>query len=140
MSTAREAVKHLQEEFGVQVSEETVRCGLCRQGLHAQVKEKKPALSRTNIKARLEFARKHEFWTMDDWSRVIFSDESKINRFSSDGRAWCWTHDPKERSKRTIIQTIKHGGGLMMIWGCMSIHGPGLIHRIKGRLIQHGYQ
>lgn len=72
MSVAREAVKNFQEEFGVDVSEETVRHGLYRQGLHAQVKKKKPALSKTNIKACLEFSRKHEFWTVDDWSSMIF--------------------------------------------------------------------
>ena len=38
MFTATEVVKHLREEFGVEVSEETIRRGFCRQGLHAQVK------------------------------------------------------------------------------------------------------
>ena len=41
MSIAKEAIKHLQEEFGIEVNEEIVCRGLCRQSLHAQVKEKK---------------------------------------------------------------------------------------------------
>ena len=36
--------------------------------------------------------------------------------FSSDGRVWCWTHNPKELSKWTFIQSVKHGGGFVMIW------------------------
>ena len=71
------------------MSANTVRCALCRHGLSTQMKEKKPQLSRKNIKDRLEFSMAHQHWTIDDWSRVIFSNESKINRFCSDGMSWC---------------------------------------------------
>ena len=27
---------------------------------------------------------------MEDWKRVIWSDETKINRIASDGRQWVW--------------------------------------------------
>ena len=103
VSTAREATKQVHEVFGVQVSEVTVRRGLCRAGLQSHVKEKKPHLSSNNIRARLEFARKYQHWTIDDWSHVIFSNETKINRFSSDRRVWCWVRDPRELSEQTII-------------------------------------
>lgn len=29
-------------------------------------------------------------WTLDDWSRVIWSDETKINGSGSNGRVWVW--------------------------------------------------
>ena len=41
-----------------------------------------------NVCCMLEFAQCHQDWNIPDWSRVIFSDESKINRFQFDGRAW----------------------------------------------------
>src|ERR1700738_5104474 len=132
VSSAREATKQVQEVFGVQVSEVTVRRGLCRAGLQSHVKEKKPHLSSNNIRARLEFARKYQHWTIDDWSDVIFSYETKINRFSSYGRVLCGVRDPQELSKRTVNPTVKHGGGSVMIWGCMYIHGPGMMDRIEG--------
>ena len=31
--------------------------------------------------ACLEFAKVFEYWTIDDWSKVIFSNELKINKF-----------------------------------------------------------
>ena len=34
---------------------------------------------------------------------MIFLEESKINNFSVDGRAWCWTHDLEELLEKTII-------------------------------------
>ena len=78
------------------MSTNIVKRALCRHGLSAQVKEKKPQLSRKNIKDCLEFAMAHQHWTIDDWSRVIFSDESKINRFCPDGMSWCWMRDSKQ--------------------------------------------
>ena len=29
-------------------------------------------------------------WTIDDWKHMIFSDETKIHKFNSDGKSWCW--------------------------------------------------
>jgi hypothetical protein len=41
-----------------------------------------------NIIKRLQWAKSHQHWTVDDWKWVIFSDETKINRFGSDGKAY----------------------------------------------------
>nr|CCA20624.1 transposase putative [Albugo laibachii Nc14] len=35
-----------------------------------------------NQKKRLEFAKMHQHWTINDWNRVIWYDESKIDRFN----------------------------------------------------------
>jgi hypothetical protein len=140
IGTATDACRQLKKDFGVQVSANTVRRALCRHGLRAQVKKKKPQLSRKNIKDRLEFAIAHQYWTINDWSRVIFSDESKINRFCSDGMSWCWIRDSEQLSSRTVSQTVKHGGGGIMIWGSMSIHGPGVVCKVEGRINQHQYR
>ena len=135
-----EATKNVQESFGMQVCVETVRRALRRGGLQLQVKQRKPRLSMKNVKACVDFARAHLDWTIDDWSCVIFFDESKINRSCSNGISWCWSRDPHELSTRTVIETIKHGGGGIMIWGSMTSHGPRLVYKIEGRLNQHGYR
>jgi hypothetical protein len=49
------------------------------------VKKKKPSLSVRHRRARLAFAQKYREWTVEDWKRVIWSVETKINRFGSDG-------------------------------------------------------
>ena len=38
----------------------------------------------------LAFALKHKEWTVEDWKRVMWSDETKINRIGSDGKQWVW--------------------------------------------------
>ncbi|EIE92012.1 hypothetical protein RO3G_16723 [Rhizopus delemar RA 99-880] len=34
---------------------------------------------------RLEWAKKHQDWTVEEWRKVVFSNETKINVWSSDG-------------------------------------------------------
>ena len=71
------------------MSHQTVMCTLVRAGLHSQQKVKKPHISAKNVKAHLEFARIHQHWTVEDWGRVVFSNESKINHFCSNGMTSC---------------------------------------------------
>jgi hypothetical protein len=103
-------------------------------------KKKKPALSAKNAKARLEFAKRHQHWTVEDWKHVIWSDEAKINRFQSDGRSWYWSHDGDSLQSHYVKETLKHGGGSIMVWGCMTAHGPGYLCKLERRMDQHVYK
>jgi transposase len=140
LETGVAVAKKLEEDLGIKVCDRTVRNAFHEAGLGAMEKEAKPKLSSKNIKARLEFAKRHQHWTIDDWKRVIWSDETKVNRFSSDGRSWCWVRDGESRQPRHVKQTVKHGGGSLMIWGCMTAHGPGFICKIEGTMDQHLYK
>jgi transposase len=140
LDTAVKANKKLKVDLGVCVSDNTVRRALVEAGLKASAKVEKPLLSKKNVKARLEFAKRYQHWTVADWERVVWSDETKINRFNSDGRSWCWVRDVDSLETRTVKQTVKHGGGSIMIWGCMTAKGPGYMCKINGRMDQHLYK
>jgi DDE superfamily endonuclease/Transposase len=129
----------LRSELGTQVSDDTVRRALEQEGLQAAEKEDKPRLSLKNVKERYDFAVNHQHWTVADWMRVIWSDETKICRFNSDGRSWCWVRDVRERDPRTVNQTVKHGGGSIMIWGSMTARGVGFMCKIEGRMKKEDY-
>ena len=64
----------------------TIRHHLKKCGMKAVVKSKCPLLSAKHRKARLDFAIAHKDWTIEDWKKVIWSDETKINHLGSDGR------------------------------------------------------
>ena len=102
-----------------------------KEGLKSAVRQKKPLLSRAHRKARLDFALEHQHWTMDDWKRVVWSDETKINRLGSDGRLWVWK---KQGSEQPVKGTVKFGGGSLMVWGCMTPQGVGYMCKIDGRM------
>ena len=140
VETATAAARKLQQDFGVSVSANTVSNALKEAGMSSEEKVKKPMLSANNIKARLAFAKRYKHWTVDDWKRVIWSDGTKINRFCSGGHAWYWARDGESRQDRHIKQTVKHGGGSIMIWGCMTAQGPGYLCKIEGTMDQHLYK
>ena len=82
----------------------------------------------------MEFVTCYKDWTVDDWYKVIWSDEMKINHLGSDGRLWCWKGHGEKFSNRTCQPTVKGGGGLLMVWGCMTVEGIGYLTRIEGNM------
>jgi hypothetical protein len=100
--------------------------------MRVAVKQKKPLLRARHIKARLEFAHKYKDWTVDNCKRVVWSDETKVNHFGSDGREWCWRKRGERFQARHVQPTVKFGGGSLMIWGCFTTHGVGDMCQIEG--------
>ena len=71
----------------------------------------------------MAFALKHKGQTVEEWERVIWSDETKINRIGSDGEQWVWKQVVEELIEREVQGTVKFGGGNIMVWGCMGWNG-----------------
>ena len=134
LKTAKEAHATANELLPEPVSYTTIRRRLREAGLIAKKIVKRPALKKTHIKGRLQFVAKYKEWTEEDWARVIWSDESKINRICSDGLQWVWDDAPGRLTERTVQGTVKFGGGNVKVWSCMSWHGPGYIAMIDDTL------
>lgn len=133
-SNAIQARDHINSIISEPVSSQTIRRVLKKHSFKAVVKKKKPLLNARHRKARLAFAQKYQEWTMEDWKRVIWSDETKINRFGSDGREWVWKEKGKGLIQREVQGTVKFGGGNIMIWGCMGWNGVGHLAEVEGRM------
>ena len=69
----------LSEHLNTVVSTNIVRRALHEVGLGSLVKQRKSLLTAKNVCCRLEFAQRRQDWTIHDWYRVIFSDETKTN-------------------------------------------------------------
>jgi transposase len=130
LKTATEAKNVANEMLPQAVSASTVRRRLKEVGLIAKRRVKRPALKPRHIKGRLQFVKKYKEWTVEDWARVVWSDESKINRICSDGLQWIWDDAPGRITTRSVQGTVKFGGGNVMVWSCMSWYGPGYIAMI----------
>src|SRR6202040_4426980 len=61
------------------VTAQTVRNALKESGFYSATKKKTPLLKRAHRIRRLQFAKYHENWTVEDWKRVPWTDETKIN-------------------------------------------------------------
>jgi len=114
------------------VTPQTVRNILQKNDFHSVVKKKRPLLKKAHRLERLKFARYHENWTVEDWKRILWSDETKINRIGSDGRSYTWKKKGESLSDRTTTPTVKHGGGNnLMVWGCMGWNGVGVLTEVQ---------
>ena len=63
---------------------------------------------------------------------MIFSDESKFMLFKSDGHQYAWFRPGQALDPRFTKKIVKHGGGNIMVWGCISSKGVGRLHWIEG--------
>src|SRR5229473_1992456 len=125
VSNAVQATKHINTIIPHQVSPQTVRNVLKKHAFKAVTKKKKPLLSAMHRKKCLAFALKYKEWTVEDWKRVIWSDETKINRIGSDGKQWVWKQMGEGLISREVQGAVKFGGGKIMVWGCMGWEGVG---------------
>ena len=50
------------------------------------MKKKKPRFIPHYRKERSDTAIKHQHWTLEDWKKVVWLDETKINHLGSDSR------------------------------------------------------
>ena len=103
--TCSEGVKLVKKTLDRDVSTQTIRRSLRGIGFRAIVKKRKPALKLAHRQARLKFAKRYADFTVEDWKRVIWSDETKINRFGSDGCRWTWR---SPGAAKGVINVKKH--------------------------------
>ncbi len=93
--------KEVESQTGVTISRDTIRRTLQRNGMHGCHPRNKALLKPRHKKARLDFARAHADKDEDYWDSILWSDETKINVFGTDGfktvakvrntkkNAWC---------------------------------------------------
>ncbi len=124
--------KEVESQTGVTISRDTIRRTLQRNGMHGCSPWKKPLLKPRHKKARLEFARAHADKDEDYWDSILWSDETKINVFGADGFKTVWRRKDEEYKVKCMVPTVKHGGGSVLMWGCMSAAGVGELHFIDG--------
>ena len=131
---AVQVTKALSNIINQPLSANTVHLHLKKAGMKAVVKSKCLLLSARHYKACMDFACAHKDWTIEDWKKVIWSDETKINHLGSDGHKWAWKRASKGLSDRLIDEILKFGGGSLMMWGCMTWEGVGFATKIDGRM------
>ncbi len=118
-------IKNTLQELGVRVSKSTIKRRLHQSEYRGFTTRCKPLVSLKNRKARLEFAKRHLKKPSQFWNNILWTDETKINLYQSDGKRRVWrrkgtAHDPKHTTS-----SVKHGGGSVMAWACMAASGTG---------------
>ena len=140
LKTARSVRKEL-TTMGLEMTAQSAGNLMRSMGFNAAIKKKKPFLKKKNIEARYKWAKRHQYWTIEDWKRVIFSDETKVNVWGSDGCKYYWSRRGDKMQPHHLDLTVKHGNGHVMMWGCMTYKGPGYACQIfDGTMKSEDYQ
>ncbi|CAI9553627.1 unnamed protein product, partial [Staurois parvus] len=76
-------------------------------GFHGRAAASKPYITKCNAKLRMQWCKARRHWTLEQWRRVLWSDESRFSVCQSDGCVCVW-HLPGERYlPDCIVTTVK---------------------------------
>ncbi|CAI9544894.1 unnamed protein product, partial [Staurois parvus] len=117
---------------GQPVSAQTICRTLHQICLHGCHPRRKSLLQMLHKKARKQFAKDKQTKDMDYWNHVLWSDETKINFFGSDGVKHVWRQPGEEYKDKYVLSTVKHGGGSVMV--CMSATGTGELQFLEATM------
>ena len=118
----------------------SVQDRLHEQAMTTKKKVKKPAMTKTQKRARLKWAQEHKDWSLERWRHILWSDESSFTLWPAPhgGKVWVVDSGPG-LDPRQLEGTKKHGGGRISVWGCFSASGVGKLKRMKGTMKAKDY-
>lgn len=127
--TAKEIKESLPAELSLSLN--TIRSRIKESGeFNSYWASRKPFISKKNKIKRLAWAREHLDWTLDQWRRVMWTDESPyVLRFN--GKTKVWRMHNERYDPRCCKASVKHDAKIM-VWGAFAAHGVGMLHRIHG--------
>lgn len=138
--TAPELAAFVQKSLKKKISVTTVKRRLHEKGLYGRIAVKKPLLREVNRRKRLIWAKEHSLWTVDDWKKVLWSDESKFMIFGTKRNVYVRRKVNESHLKSCIVPTVKHDGGSVMVWGCFGNNRVGDIVKIDGIMKKEDYR
>lgn len=90
----------------------------------------KAMISRENRSKRVKYAKFHQKWTINDWKKVIFSDESDLYPCNTIG-FYNWSRNGEPIDDDTVLNwEVKK----IKVWATISYDNTGVILRYEGTM------
>ncbi|GFV62283.1 transposable element Tcb1 transposase [Trichonephila clavipes] len=115
--TASDLSRQLSSATGTTVSRQTVYRRLGHIGLYARRPVRCVPLTATHCRLRLTWSRELALWTPQQWSCVMFSDESRFSLQSDSRRTLIWRVPGTRYHQENTIERHRYGGAGWLIWG-----------------------
>ncbi|GFX59916.1 transposable element Tcb2 transposase [Trichonephila clavipes] len=77
---------------------------------------------------RLQWCREVKNWTTDQWSRVLFTDESRFSTRSDSQRVLIWREIGIRFYPSNIKERHRYGGPGVLLWGGIMLNGRTELH------------
>ncbi len=122
--------KQVKRKLDLHVSPRTVRRRLDEAGLFGRVEREEHILTENDLRRRLAFANGYKHWTVQQWERVIFSDEK---HFTLGQHGQRWVQRPKGQAYNPKYTHVKNENStLVTIWGCFAAQEIGQAEIFEG--------
>lgn len=126
-------------EAGVIASKTTTFRRIREMGYSCRVPRVKPLLNQSQRRKRLNWAKEKKDWTVGQWSKVLFSDESKVCLSFGNQGPRVWRKTGEEQNPSCLRSSVKYPQSVM-IWGAMSSAGVGKLCFLKSKVTATVYQ
>ena len=110
-------LEELQSRLPIEASTATISHELHNLEYSKRMAVKKPFINEKHRKDRLRFAREHKDWTLDQWRKVIWTDESSIEIGKDVGARKAWRKPHEKYLKACLRPTHRSGRTSLMVWG-----------------------
>jgi hypothetical protein len=114
------SLQDITNKLALGISQTTLRRWRSEAGLGSYIAAKKPGLSAENIHKRLDWAMKYKDWTIEDWKKVIWLDESSIWVGVNPRRQWVIRPPGKRLNRKYVKKTFKDAQVKVMVWACFT--------------------
>ena len=101
----------------------TLRGVLHKNGIQSYGAVTKPFLSSRNVKARIQWARRHESYTEEQWVTVIFSDETSVTLRPKTQHKKVWRMKGDRYNSSNLVPSFKSGYVSISVWAAFSTRG-----------------
>ncbi|GFY20839.1 transposable element Tcb2 transposase [Trichonephila clavipes] len=115
--------QHLRSVTGTTVTTQTVRNELHGVGLYARQPMVCVRLTSRHHCDRGEWATEHVSWRRNEWSNVLFSDESRFSVHPDNRRIFIWRDRGSRNNPAFVHESVRLGGGGVLVFGGISIDG-----------------
>ncbi|GFV92278.1 transposable element Tcb2 transposase [Trichonephila clavipes] len=115
--------QQLSTATGRQVSRFTVARRLHKGSLFTRRPERCLPLKVDHRRHHLQWCREHKNWTTDQWSRVLFTDESRFSTRSYSRRVLIWREIETRFYTSNIKERHHYGGPGVLVWGDIMLNG-----------------
>ncbi|GFV25868.1 transposable element Tcb2 transposase [Trichonephila clavipes] len=115
--------QHLRSATGISVSTQTVRNRLHGIGLYARRQLVCVKLTLRHRRDRREWATEHVNWRRNEWSNVLFSDESHFSVHPDNRRIFIWRDRGIRNNPAFVHESVRFCGGGVLVYGGISIDG-----------------
>jgi len=123
-------IQDLQLDIGIS----QLKCTLKDLGYNHRIARYRPFLKKLDRKRRLQFAKRHAHFTVDDWKAFIWTDEMSVKvGMQRSSRDWIWRRSDEEFHPDCIDYKKRATGIGMMFWGAFrwGKMGPGVFFELE---------